>query len=895
MRPLPKSLRLTLFLAKRLLRLQPREVHDTFGEEIEHFVEERLQRAARLSSQRARLRAALSVLSDLATSATLERVAGSRAKLGRLSTRRRSAMVRVLIEDLMAATRFFRRRPGTAWVATITLALGLGACTLFFSLADAVLLRPLPFEDPGRLVRLWNRYGEGRTALSPPDFIDRRDRATTLERSAAFTRVAVGLAGVGEPRQLVGYRVTRDFFEVLGVSPALGRITLPREDGADPGSGIVLSHALWASAFGSDAGVIGREVRLDGRTFSVAAVMPRGFDFPAGAEMWGPLVFSPPQLGDANRGNETLHMIARLAPGATIDKARGEMEAIAAGVLERVPERADFLRRARWGSDIEPLASSLLSGSRPLLGRLALAVCLVLLVACVNVAHLQLNLATSRAHEIALRTCLGAGRGRLLSQLLFESLALGLAAGLLGLVLAAVGSQALPLWLPVGLPRAEAVALEPRALFVGLSLAVATSTLAGLAPAWMASRTAGAGRQSGLGAVSPRPLRRTLVISEVALAVLLLALSGLLLRGFERLSEVDPGFSTESRLSFRLRLPPTTYPTPGSRLALTTDLLERLRALPEVDRAAAADRLPLEDRPWTSTFRAEGFEPAHDEAPPSAELNLATPELFATLGVPLLLGRDFALSDTQRGRRVLVIDEVTRDRYFPNGALGQRITFASEPDENDWYEVVGIVGHVRATRLDEPAAPQIYRSVLQDAPRELAFVLHSRADGESLLATVRQEVAALAPELPIYDVRTLDQLHDDALALARAQATAIASFALAALLLAAVGIYSVLALSVSERTREIGLRMALGASSRRLARQILREALFLVSIGTALGLGATRLLAPVLAGALYGLDASDATTFGGVVALSALGAVLLSLLPARRASRVDPVAALRAD
>ncbi|HVS65558.1 MAG TPA: ADOP family duplicated permease [Thermoanaerobaculia bacterium] len=708
---------------------------------------------------------------------------------------------------------------------------------------------------------------------------------------------SVGLAGAGEPRQVTAQRVTQSFFDVLGVSPTLGRIVLPSEEGDDPGDDVVLSHALWVTAFGGDAGAVGRVVRIDGAPHTVAAVMPPGFDFPRGTDLWLALVFSPADLADQNRGNENLSMIARLAPGATLEGARAEVESIAAGVLERVPERADFLRRAGWGSDVEPLRSELLGGSRPLLGRLALAALLVLLVACVNVAHLQLNLASARAQEMELRTCLGAGRRRLLGQLFAESLVLGAAGGLAGIALAAIGARALPLWLPADLPRTAQISLDPRAIGVGVALALLVSLAVGLTPAWIALRTpGGVSRQSGLGARSPRALRRGLVASEVALAVLLLALSGLLLRGFERLSRVDPGFETESRLSFRIRLPAPSYPSREARLAFSDALLERLRALPEIEHAAAADRIPLEGREWTGTFHPEGFEPASGEPPPGAELNVATSDLFASLGVPLLAGRDFSSSDTPDTGRVLIVDEALRERYFPDGAVGRRITFAREPGAGDWYEVVGVVGHVRLRELDpneQRPAPQIYLPVSQRAPGELAFVLHATVDPESLLPRVRAEVAALAPELPVYDVRTLEQVHRGALALARAQAGAIAAFALVAVLLAAVGIYGVLALSVSERTREIGLRMALGASAARVARQVLGEALALVTAGTVIGLVAARLLAGVLEGALYGIESSDATTFALVVASCALGAVFLALVPARRAARIDPMTALR--
>ncbi|HVS13386.1 MAG TPA: ABC transporter permease [Thermoanaerobaculia bacterium] len=891
----PSLARLVLALARFAIRLHPAEYRAQFADEVELFVEERLRSVAS-SSLSVRLAVSWAVLRDQMHSLLEERFSGPPRSARRPLPVGSARLLDSLHQDLRSAARLLRRRPAHTLLGAATLGIGVGACTLFFSLADAVMLRPLPFAEPDRLVALWNRYGESRTSLSPPDYADRRDRATLLDRSAAYSPASVGLAGPGEPRQVVAHRVTQAFFDVLGVEPMLGRVVLPADEGAEAGDQVVLSHRLWSSAFGADPGVLGGTVRIDGEPRRIAAVMPTGLDFPAGTDLWLPLVFTSEQLADDNRGNENLGMIARLAPGATLDGARAELESIAAGVIERVPQRADFLLRTGWGADVETLDSLVLGPARPLLRLLTLAVALVLVVACVNVAHLQLDLASSRTAEMGLRACLGAGRPRLARQLLAESLALGVSGALAGIALATIGVRLLPAALPADLPRASEMALDLRALGVGVALALASSVAIGLPPAWL---SAGPGERGGprpgIGAASHRRFRRGLVVSEVALAVLLVAIAGLLLRGFLRLSAVDPGFSTESRVAFRVTLPPSELPTRDDRLRFVERLLGRLEALPEVDRAAAADRIPLEGRQWTGTFHPEGWQAADGEPPPGAELNLVSQGFFDTLGVPLLAGRDFEAGDLPGSPRVLIVDQSTQRRFFPAGAVGRRIAFAAEPTEDDWREIVGVVARVRVDRLDEDAGPQVYLPVSQVGPRELAFVVRTRVGPESLRPRLRREVAALVPELPIYDERTLGEIHRRALALPRVQASALGVFALVAVLLAAVGVFGVLAMSVSERKPEIGLRMALGATAAQVARRVLLECLALVLGGAALGLLASQAAGRLLEGSLYGLQARDAGTLGLVVALCAIGGVALALVPAHRAARVDPVVALRAD
>ena len=799
-----------------------------------------------------------------------------------------------LRRDVSYALRSLVRRPLFAVASLATLSLGIGGCSFFFGLLDAVLLQPLPFERASELVLIWNRYGEGRASSSPPDYIDRR-AATTLAKIAAADQRSMALDAGGDPRQVQVAQVTSGFFDALGIRPLYGRVAFPPEDGADPGRQAVISHRLWRDELGGDPGVLGRTVRLDGVAHEIVAVAPPGIDLPRGSELWVPLVFGPEELADTYRGNERLLVVGRLAPGKTLDDAQAEMSSIAAAVIERVPARADFLRRARWGAEVGSLRQEILGASGPALRLLMAAMVTLLLIACANVAHLQLAAAASRERELRLRACLGAGRARLLRQMLAESGLLALAGGALGLLLAWAGVRMVPRLAPPDVPRLEGIALDLRTVVFTLVVALGVGLAFGLLPAVRASRLAARlGDRSVSAPRSKARLRQGLVVQEVALAILLLVSAGLFVRSFSRLSAIDPGFGLDNRVAFRITLSRAQVPERAQATVFASTLVERLRAWPETRSAAYADRLPLDGRVWTGTFYPEGWEPAGGEGTPGGDLHVVSDGYFSTLGVELLQGREFEAGDLATTQKVAVIDESTARRLWPQGALGRRLGFEEGEGSTEWT-IVGVVRHVRQNELEEPEAMQLYFPASQRPERDLTFVVRGHLDADAVLARVRQELGELAPGLPVYAPRTLSSMYRDAVALPKLQALFLAAFAALALLLAAIGLHGVLALGVSERRAEIGVRMALGASGRGVLAMVLRQGLLLVTAGAVLGAAASWAVGRWLESAAYGVDAGDATVFAAAAGLVVLAATGAALAPAWRAARVDPVTALRSE
>lgn len=803
-------------------------------------------------------------------------------------------MLATIFQDLKFTLRTLRQRPGPTLAVGATLALGIGANSMLFSVVDTVLLRPLPFERPERLVTLWNLYGSARTALSPPDYADRRDQSELLASSAAIRAdVALNLTGP-DPGQVRASRVTSAFFDVLGGRPLLGHVAFPHEESGAAAQMAVLSHRLWQRGFGGDPGAVGRDVELHGEHYTVVAVMGPDFDYPRGTEVWLPLTFTPDQMADGFRGNEYLAMIGRMKDGVELAQVRAEMEAIAARVIERVPERADFLATNGWSAATVPLTDELVGRVRPALWTLLGAVGLLLLVACVNVANVQLAGTAQRARELALRSSLGASRARLVRQLLTENLVLALAGCGGGLGLAYLGLGYGAAWIPHDVPRLEHVALDLRVVTFTTVLAVGCALVFGTAPAWQGS----ASRlrdflQVSAGSRGARRLRGALVVVETALALVLLIGAGLLLRSFDALMTVDPGFDSDRRLTFRLTLPATAYPEPGDQLTLQQQLLERLRALPGVRGAAASERVPLDGQPWIGTFYVVGHVPAPGEKTPGGELNNVSPGFFGTLGIPLLEGREIAEEDAT-GPRVAIVDSWTAERFWPgSSAIGQRIYFGS-PERT--YEIVGVVGHVKQNSLDEEGRLQVYLPANQFPSASPTFTVHAASsEPERLIGLIRHQLGEIAPDLPLFAVRTTERLLADSVALPRFNLLVLGGFSLVAVLLAAVGLYGVLARSVSLRTAEIGMRMALGASSGSILRQVIREGLLLAGAGLVAGVAAAIALTRLMASLLYGVAPGDPATFAVLSCVLAAVALFATYLPARRAARMSPVEALRAE
>jgi predicted permease len=883
-----------------LLALYPGRFRRAFGAELLAFQRQRLRDARRRDPGSGALLFWLAAYRDLLASAAAERLDAvrpgrERHRFGGRSRRASMNLRDTFSREIGHAARALWRRPLYTGAALATLALGIGGSAFFFGLIDAILLRPLPFDRAGELVSVWNRYGAGRASSSPPDYMDRRN-ATTLAAIAASDQRSMAFQAEGEPRQVQVARVTSGYFDLLGVRPQMGHVVFPPEDGNDPGRLAVVGHRLWREELGSDPAAIGRTVRLDGVAYQVQAVAPPGMDLPRGADLWAPLVFAPNQLADAYRGNERLDVVARLAPGVTIDEARVEMESIAATVLERVPGRADFLRRAEWGADVTSLQQDLFGASGPALRLLMGAMLTLLLIACANVAHLQLAAATSRERELRLRACLGAGRGRLFRETLAESALLALAGGGAGLALAWAGLRLAPRFVPSSVPRIEDVALDVRVVLFALALTSVVALALAALPGLRATRLAGTlGDRSVSGPHSKARARGVLVVHEVALAILLLVSAGLFLRSFSRLAAIELGFGLDDRVAFRVTLPSGQFDDREARRIFASSLLERLRAWPEVGSAAYADRLPLDGRVWTGTFYPEGFAAAEGEGTPGGDLHVVSDAYFRTLGVDVLEGREFQPSDAPRGQRVVVVDESTARRLWPQGALGRRLGFSAEAAAEDLWTVVGVVRPVRQNELDESPAMQLYFPAAQWPERDLTFVLRGRLAVPAVLPRVREELRTLAPGLPAYQPRTLSSLYRDAVALPRLQALFLAGFAGLALLLAAIGVHGVLSLAVSGRRAEIGVRMALGASGGGILGMILRQGVVLVASGAALGGAAAWAVARWLESAAYGVEAADGKVFGAAAALLVVSAAAAALAPAWRAARVDPVTALRAE
>jgi putative ABC transport system permease protein len=801
-------------------------------------------------------------------------------------------MLESTVQDIKFAARTFRRYPGTSLAIVISLALSIGANSTLFSIVDTVLLERLPFEEPDRLVMIWNRYGTDRTASSPPDFMDRKKQSEVLESVAAMTPISKNLAGPGAPQEVQAAGVTSDFFAVLGRQPLIGRLVLPREDGAEPADTCVLSYGLWHRAFGGERDVIGRLIELNGAPMTVIAVMPADFDIPRGSDLWLPLVFTPRELADDYRGNEYLQVLGRLKAGATLEQVQAEMSSIAKHVIDTVPERRGFLVRNGWGAQVVPLEDELLGDVRTALLVLLGAVVLLLLMACANVANILVARSTHRAREIAVRFSLGAGRGRLACQLLVESLLLALAGGGLGLMMCLVLIQRLPSWVPHDVPRLEQVSLDLRLFAFTAAVSLLAGLFFGLAPMGHLSknRLYPMGREVGSGG----RLRKLLVTNEVALAFVLMIGAGLLFRSFERLTALDPGFERNERISFRLTVPASMYPEAHQRRALQDAILARLRTLPGVRSAAVSSRVPLGGSPWSGTFHVEGFEPVPGDKTPGADFNVVSPRYLDTLGIPLLMGRDFSETDRIDSRRVVLVDEWTAKRFWPGQSpIGKRIY--RDKDDLDYREIVGVVGHVIYDRLDEEGRMQVYFPSTQGALTRPYFTLRTALGPPLAMDRIRSEVSRLDPKLPLYAVRTMDEILSQSVALPRFNAWVLGSFSLLALVLSATGLYGVLAFSVSCRTAEIGMRMALGATRQSILTWIVREALRVITAGLLLGSIGALALTRTLAGLLYGVEPADPPTYAVISILFLTVALLAALVPSVRAARLNPVDSLRSE
>ncbi len=816
-----------------------------------------------------------------------------------------------LLQDLRFAVRTLLKRPVFTIIAILTLALGIGANTAIFSVVDSVLLAPLPFQHPERLAMVWasnpplaHKVGlPDKLPVSPGTFYDWKT-AKSFEKMALVSGARLNLTGLGEPEQIAATFVTGELFQVLGTPAFLGRTLQPADDGSERTT-VVLSHRFWLRRFGGDPGIVGRTIDLNGKPLTVVGVMPPAFAFPRGGEMphgfgfaaqpdvWAPRALSPKDR--QNRGNRGSLALGLLRPGVSIATAQAELGAISERVAKAFPDTD-----GGWSVRIMPLPAELVGDVKPALLILLAAVGLVLLIACVNVANLLLAQAAARQKEIALRTALGAGRGRMVRQLLTESALLAGTGGAVGLLLAYWGLRAIAVWIPDDVPVAHQVAIDPRILLFTLAVTLLTGVLAGLAPALQMTRPDLAeslrdGTRAGSGTSAGGRTRRALVVLETAVAVLLVAGAGLLVRSFERLTAVDTGFRGDGVLALEVDLPWTKYADDAKEAAFTDALLDRLRALPGVTSAAMISRLPLGGDEEIEALVFEGQPKPKPSETPLADYRQVSPGYFETLGIRRISGRTIEKSDIAGKPLVAVISEALARAYFPAvDPLGKRLRAGGigAPQE-PWITVVGVVADVRQAALQIDPRPAIYVAQAQQPTTEQAFVLRARTDPKGLIASARAAVYAVDRDQPVARAVTMESILSQSLAGRRFNMVLLGMFAVLALVLAAVGIYGITAYSVAQRTREMGLRMALGAQRGTVMALVLREAGGLALAGLGAGLVLAFAATRVMASLLFGVGATDPATFATVTAALAFISLFAAWVPGRRATQVDPMVALR--
>lgn len=803
-----------------------------------------------------------------------------------------------IVQDLRYALRTLRRQPGFAGVAILTMGLGIGATTAVFTVVNGVLLRPLPYARPAELVQLLHgRNGRLTPTYSPPNFLDVTTQSGVFSGATAISPTSANLTGAGEPVQLQGAEVTPSFFGVLGVVPQLGR-GLVDADGAGAGADVVvLGDSLWRRQFGARTDIVGSTIRLDGKPMTVVGVAPPRLGIPGGAEYWRPLVFTPRSLSDSARGAQWIGGIARLKEGVTLEQAKVAMASVATRLARDFPRT----NKDRVMTAIS-LHDRIVRGVRPALLMLFGAVGLVLVVACVNVANLLLARANARTREVAVRAAIGAGRGRLVQQFLVESLALGVGGGVVGLVVAVWSTRALLALEPAGLPRLAEISVDWHVLAFAIGAGVCTSVLFGIVPALAATGHVASRfiSSAGRGTVGHRGVRtrRALVVCEMGLAVVLLVGAGLLVRSYQRISDVNPGFASDHVLTFTLGFPSAAYPNGTAVDRAVSDYLERLNARPGVEAAAGVFGLPLDDNfSASSSFTRKGEADGPDT--PSVGMRIITPDYLKALKIPLKAGRDLDSHDDETGAEVVLVNHEAARRYWPGqNPIGQQLHLGVQlvsGVRSGMKTIVGVVGDVKYGGLELTSPPEVYLPHAQHPVDSLTIVVRTAGDPAAFVPIARADLAAIDRDLPLAAVRTLDQVVGRSIAERRFTMLLLATFAAVALTLAMIGIYGVLAYLVSQRTREIGVRLAIGAAPADVVRLFVREGLALAAIGLAVGLIAAIGAARALTTMLFGVTATDPLTFATVAFALGLTALAASYLPARRAAAVDPMNALRTD
>ncbi len=798
-----------------------------------------------------------------------------------------------LWQDVRYGARQLVRNPGFAAVAVLTLALGIGANTAIFSVVNAVLLRPLPYDDPEQLVMVWEsrpREGVYDNPVAPLDFFDWRQRNQSFQDMAAFQYSTMDLTGAGEPERIGTGIVSAAYFRVFGVEAVRGRTFLPEEEQDGRHRVVVLSYGLWQRRFGGEPAVVGKALTLGGESYEVVGVVPESFDVPApGIEMWRPLVGTTQPM--QTRTLHGMHVFARLKPGTSLEQARLDMGRVSAQLSREFPEA-----NANHAAHVVPLREQLVGDVRPALLVLLAAVGFVLLIACANAANLLLVRAAAREREFAVRAALGARGWRLVRQRLTESALLALVSGTAGALLALWGVEAVRSLIPdeIAVMGFRNIPVDGRVLAFTLGLSVVAGVLAGVAPAfrgrsgWLTDTLKEGGRAAGM-APAGQGVFAALVVSEMALALILLAGAGLMIRTFAAFLNVNPGFDPRNLLTFQVAVPQTKYDQPAEVRGFFSQLLGEVETLPGVETAGATMLLPLGGGDARRGIQVDGFEPRADE-PTRAHLRVVTPAFFAAMRIPLLQGRRFAPEDTEGTPLVVLINRTAAERYWPGRSpVGGRLRIGS----GEWREIVGVVGDVKYWGLDRGVNPEMYLPFDQVTPSSMILVVRSTSDPAALAGSVRARVHAVDSDVPVSAVQTMDEVLASSLAPTRFYMVLLGSFATLALLLAGAGIYGVTAYSVARRTHEIGVRKALGARDADILRWVLRRGLAWTLVGLLLGTAGSLALTRFLSRLLFGVSPGDPVTLLGVSALLAVVALAACWVPARRAARVDPMVALR--
>ena len=790
------------------------------------------------------------------------------------------------------AIRTLRRQPTFVLVALLTLALGIGANTAIFSVIKTVVLNPLPYEAPERIAVLWEVNPDGnQERVSVPTFEDFKKDARTFESIAAYRHVDFSYSGSGDPRNVPGVRATPDLFTVLKANARLGRTFLPEESVVGADRVVVVSHGFWERVLGANPHIVGATIKLDTLPFTVVGVMPPGFEFPTATtvEAWAPLAFDPKDLHGQSRRARSLTVVGRVASGSTMAQAQDEIGVLANRIAETYKDS-----NARWSARVVPAHEQLVAASRPALVVLMGAVGFLLLIVCANMANLLLARLSSRRREIAVRVALGANKWDVARPIMAESLLLSIGGGALGLIVAIGGLRLLTALPGARLPRIDQVQVDGFVLFFTAAISIVVAIAFGVIPALHASRTDLRGNLSESAGTTSSPYARHvlggLVVVEVALALMLLVGAGLMTRSFSRLLQVNPGFEPANLVGAQVLLPVTKYRDRQNLVRFYEDVVDRLRRSPGITSASAVSVLPMSDvgQAMALPFNIEGQQPPRTEDP-LADVRIVAPGYFETMKIPLLKGRFLDERDAQQAPRTCVINDTMERRYFPERSpLGIIVQ-----NPHGKCEVVGVVADVRNQGLASEPKKQVYLPLRQSPTAGMAVVARTENDPLTFGNAIQSVIWSVDPEQPIYQLSTMDQILARAVFLPRLSTTLLAVFALAALLLAALGIYGVLSYSVTQRTREIGLRMALGSTGGRTVGMVVQHSLLLIAVGGVCGLVFAVLMARWMAGILYGIGPFDLPSFSLAALVLLIAGVCASLLPALRATRVDPIVALR--